>query len=250
MARWSTAPIEPARSVASRPLTRSLTTQPRVHKVVRATGRPCLRSTVPRFVRVTRQPCHRTSVSRTSVPHQAPKGSDPMHAILPKRRLVPALLVATVVCLNLFVLQLLPAGRAQTADKSTAAPPADKALVKRGQYVATISGCNHCHTPLKMGAQGPEPDLSRLLSGHPEKLTLPAAPQLPEGPWGFVVAATGTAFAGPWGISYATNLTPDENTGMGAWAEEIFINTLRNGKHWGVARPILPPMPWQFYAQM
>jgi hypothetical protein len=29
----------------------------------------------------------------------------------------------------------------------------------------TIGGCNDCHTPLKMGPKGPEPDMTRMLSG-------------------------------------------------------------------------------------
>ena len=63
-------------------------------------------------------------------------------------------------------------------------------------------------------------------------------------------AATNTAFAGPWGISYAVNLTPDSTTGIGIWTYETFAQTLRTGKHTGVARPILPPMPWQAYSNM
>jgi hypothetical protein len=58
-------------------------------------------------------------------------------------------------------------------------------------------------------------------------------------------AGTNTAFAGPWGVSYTANLTPDRLTGIGIWNEEVFIKTIRTGRHWGVSRPILPPMPWQ-----
>ena len=75
--------------------------------------------------------------------------------------------------------------------------PADK--VARGRYLVTVAGCNDCHTPWKMGAQGPEPDMSRMLSGHPEKMDLPPAPKLPEGPWIVSAAATNTAWSGPWG---------------------------------------------------
>ena len=121
--------------------------------------------------------------------------------------------------------------------------------VKRGQYLVTIGGCNDCHTPFKMGPNGPEPDMSRALSGHPEGLVMPPAPQMGNGPWLWAGAATNTAFAGPWGVSYARNLTPEKLTGTGIWTEEMFIQTLRTGKHWGVSRPILPPMPWQNYAQ-
>lgn len=121
--------------------------------------------------------------------------------------------------------------------------------VKRGQYLVTIGGCNDCHTPFKMGPNGAEPDMSRALSGHPEGLVMPPAPKMGEGPWLWAGAATNTAFAGPWGVSYARNLTPEKLTGTGIWTEEMFIQTLRTGKHWGVSRPILPPMPWQNYAQ-
>jgi hypothetical protein len=59
-----------------------------------------------------------------------------------------------------------------------------------------------------------------------------------------------TAWAGPWGVSFAYNLTPDMQTGIGGWTEEMFIQTLRSGKFMGMSRGILPPMPWQNMAQM
>ena len=56
-----------------------------------------------------------------------------------------------------------------------------------------------------------------------------------------------TAWAGPWGVSFATNLTPDKETGISDWSEENFIKALRTGKHQGQpnGRDILPPMPWE-----
>ena len=56
-----------------------------------------------------------------------------------------------------------------------------------------------------------------------------------------------TSFSGPWGVSFATNLTPDKETGLGAWTEEQFIRAMRSGKHKGEpeGRAILPPMPWK-----
>jgi len=137
------------------------------------------------------------------------------------------------------------ANRKAARSEQAAAATAAKAQVARGEYLVNIGGCNDCHTPLKMGPNGPEPDRSRLLSGHPESLQMPPAPKLPAGPWMWTGAATNTAFAGPWGVSYAANLTPDRLTGIGIWNEEVFIKTIRTGRHWGVARPILPPMPWQ-----
>jgi len=115
--------------------------------------------------------------------------------------------------------------------------------VERGNYLVSVIGCNDCHTPLKMGPKGPEPDLERFLSGHPEQMgPLPAAKA--QGPWLWTGAATNTAFSGPWGVSYAANLTPDQNTGLGIWTEDMFVKALRTGRHMGVSREILPPMPW------
>src|SRR5512145_401873 len=82
---------------------------------------------------------------------------------------------------------------------------AHAAKVSRGKYLVTYGGCNDCHTPVKMGLSGPEPDLTRLLAGHPEDANFPPPPKLGAGPW---FAATGlfTAWTGPWGTSYASNL--------------------------------------------
>lgn len=118
------------------------------------------------------------------------------------------------------------------------------ARVERGRQLVTFGGCNDCHTPMKMGPKGPEPDMSRALSGHPQQLVMPEPPK-PNGPWLWAGAATNTAFAGPWGVSYARNLTPDQVSGLGIWSEATFIKTMRTGRHMGVSRPILPPMPWQ-----
>jgi hypothetical protein len=115
--------------------------------------------------------------------------------------------------------------------------------VERGGYLVSVVGCSDCHTPMKMGPRGPEPDLARFLSGHPEQMgPLPAAKA--QGPWLWAGAATNTAFAGPWGVSYAANLTPDQNTGLGIWTEEMFVKAIRSGRHMGVSREIMPPMPW------
>ena len=93
-----------------------------------------------------------------------------------------------------------------------------------------------------------EPDSSRFLSGYPssEKVLTPRAA---EGPWTMHGAVT-PATSGPWGVSFAANLTPDETTGLGSWTEQQFIDTLRNGRHQGRGRQLLPPMPWPAFGQM
>ena len=121
---------------------------------------------------------------------------------------------------------------------------ADATTVKRGEYLARGFGCGDCHTPLIMGANGPQPDMAHQLSGHPASVKVTQV-AMPKGGWVWMGAASNTAFQGPWGISYAVNLTPDVETGLGKWSEAQFVAALKTGKHVGVSRPILPPMPWQ-----
>jgi hypothetical protein len=134
----------------------------------------------------------------------------------------------------------------RNAQKAEAA--AQQARVEHGKYLVTLMGCNDCHTPLKMGANGPEPDMTRMLSGHPSQFKLTSRPKI-DNTWAWAGAGTNTAFYGPWGTTYAANLTPDRNTGLGIWTEDLFIKALRTGKHWGTARPIMPPMPWQGFGK-
>jgi len=123
------------------------------------------------------------------------------------------------------------------------------ATVARGKYLVDTSGCHDCHTPVKMGPNGPEPDMTRALSGHPAEMKMPPPPP-PSGPWIGSVGATMTAWAGPWGVSYTANLTPHKENGIGAWTEQQFIDAIRTGRHQGRGREILPPMPWPAYKQM
>jgi mono/diheme cytochrome c family protein len=126
--------------------------------------------------------------------------------------------------------------------------------VARGAYLVTIGGCNDCHTPWIQQPDGKMgPDLTRMLSGHPQQIPITSPAQLSRlksDRWAVATAPTNTAFSGPWGVSFAANLSPDVNTGTGIWTFEIFKNTIRNGRHWGVARPLLPPMPWFNYREM
>jgi len=61
-----------------------------------------------------------------------------------------------------------------------------------------------------MTERGPEPDMTRMLSGHPSSLKMTSPPKMVDGPWAWAGAVTNTAFAGPWGITFAANLTPDQ----------------------------------------
>ena len=139
-----------------------------------------------------------------------------------------------------------PAAPAASHGKS--AVKTQSSHVARGQYLVTIMGCNDCHTPLAMTDHGPERDWSRTLSGHPENVPVAAPPTLGQG-WMAATSPTMTAWSGPWGVSFTANLTPDPETGLGKWTDETFIAALRTGKHEGVGRPILPPMPYDMIRQ-
>ena len=119
--------------------------------------------------------------------------------------------------------------------------------IAHGKYLITIMGCGDCHTPLKMGLHGPEPDTSRLLSGHPAEMPLPPVDTNAIKNW-VLFNHTTTAIAGPWGVSFTANLTSDA-TGIGNWSLGQFKKALKEGKLKGLDnnRTLLPPMPWPNY---
>lgn len=126
-----------------------------------------------------------------------------------------------------------------------------KSQVEWGAHIVAIGGCNDCHTPKKMTAMGPVPDMSLLLSGHPSKMPVPDVNRNEMESKGLAVTNDLTAWVGPWGVSYAANLTPD-GTGIGNWEYPQFERAIREGKFMGSenGRQLLPPMPWQGLGKM
>jgi len=153
----------------------------------------------------------------------------------------------------IFCLALVVAVR--EARLATAQPPHTSShtsdQIARGEFLVTMGGCGDCHTPKLLTLKGPEPDRTRLLAGTPAGSQVPAIPEgvLVAGGWGALATADQTIWAGQWGVSFASNLTPDRATGLGNWTEAAFIGTMRTGRHKGVLRPILPPMPWQVLSE-
>jgi hypothetical protein len=149
-----------------------------------------------------------------------------------------------------------PTPKANADSTSTSSNPmSNDDAVKRGQYLTTICGCNDCHSPKVFDEHGtPSPDPTKLLSGHPADAPLPKefVPNNVSPGKVFMCSQDLTAWYGPWGNSFARNLTPDSATGTGAWTAETFIKIIRSGKHMGAdaGRPIMPPMPWQDFARM
>jgi len=117
-----------------------------------------------------------------------------------------------------------------------------------GKHLIDVSGCNDCHTPKKMTERGPVLDSSLMLSGHPSLMPAPDIDRKEIETKGLTVTQDLTAWVGPWGISYAANLTSDP-TGIGNWQESNFLIALREGKFKGISssRTLLPPMPWEMF---
>jgi hypothetical protein len=138
---------------------------------------------------------------------------------------------------------------ATEADTAVLTGPGEAALVERGKYLVEIMGCHDCHSPKQMGPNGPYLDPERILSGYPADRPLPPQPVSHEG-WALLNMDL-TAAVGPWGTTFAANITSDES-GIGNWTEEQFERALKKGLYKGSegSRPLLPPMPWQNYVNM
>jgi mono/diheme cytochrome c family protein len=156
---------------------------------------------------------------------------------------MPKRFLALVLAGALFCCGLAACARAVRAGSATPAAvaatplaggPAASDKVARGKWLVTVLGCNDCHTPrLPEGRQDP----GYLLAGHKTNDPYPTwDDSLFTRGYGMLVSTSGTAFAGPWGVTFARNLTPDKTTGIGGWNEDAFINVLREGM-------LKPPMP-------
>lgn len=122
-------------------------------------------------------------------------------------------------------------------------------LAQRGEYLVTFAGCHDCHSPKEDSPQGPVMIKERLLSGYPaERPVMQGDPEVLKQGWVLFIPDL-TSASGPWGVSFSANLTSDQ-TGIGNWTEENFLRALKEGRYKGIAnsRMLLPPMPWQNFA--
>lgn len=100
---------------------------------------------------------------------------------------------------------------------SEPAPPVSGApvsdAISRGEYLARAADCVACHTS----------EFSKPFAG-------------------------GRAFSTPFGTLYSTNITADQQHGIGSWSDEEFLKAVREG----VARKgnLYPAMPYTSYAAM
>lgn len=162
--------------------------------------------------------------------------------------------ISIISTLLLFVLGSVVAIVSCSSETNTTANDAtntisNDSMVKRGEYLVNVIGCDDCHTPKKLGPNGPEPDMDLRFSGHPANMRLANYNQSDLKSW--VLLNHGlTAAVGPWGVSYSANLTSDDS-GLGTWTEAQFVKAIREGKLKGRddTRPLLPPMPWFNFAK-
>jgi hypothetical protein len=140
--------------------------------------------------------------------------------------------------------------KAETQENKVATLTGDQ-LVQRGNYLVVSTGCHDCHSPKKMGPEGPEDIAELMFSGYEANNPLPPINKkvLDQG-W-MLFTMNLNAAVGPWGISFAANLTSDQ-TGIGNWPEENFIRAIKKGNYKGIegGRTLLPPMPWQNFANL
>ncbi len=89
--------------------------------------------------------------------------------------------------------------------------------ISRGTFLVNIGGCHDCHTPNTFTAKGPVPDENRSLMGAPEATKVAPVPpgMISPAGWGALTTRDFMTWAGPWGVSFASNLIPDKTTGLG-----------------------------------
>ena len=153
--------------------------------------------------------------------------------------------------LAVMLASLMATCRQPSLTDATNAPLSKDSLIKRGQYLVTIMGCHDCHSPKIVTPQGPIPDTNLLLSGHPASMPVAFIDTTSLKNW-VLFNGYNTASAGPWGVSFAANLSADITTGIGSWTEAQFAKALREGRSKGLEgnRMLLPPMPWTSFIHL
>lgn len=169
--------------------------------------------------------------------------------------------ITTLVALGAVIMRLLscssveskPVDNSAANAKTTTTEQSPESKVARGQYLVNLAGCHDCHSPKIFTPTATLFDSSKLLSGFPAGGEIPPVDDRAFGP-GFWMLFNRelTAYVGPWGTTFAINITPDSATGIGAWREIDFIKAMKTGKHLGheQGRPILPPMPWVKFSKL
>ena len=94
--------------------------------------------------------------------------------------------------------------------------PSEAADAARGEYLVRAAGCISCHT--EKGGKG-------------------------------AYLAGGRALESPYGTFYSSNITPDSETGIGAWSDADFVHALRHGES-PQGRTYYPAFPYGSFSSM
>ena len=97
---------------------------------------------------------------------------------------------------------------------------------------------------------GPEVITETALSGYQANDKIPRIDKTVLQSW-VLFNGSNTMTVGPWGASFAANITSDP-TGIGGWTFAQFKIALTQGFSKGIKtnRMLLPPMPWTNYVKM
>lgn len=141
--------------------------------------------------------------------------------------------------------------QAPETKETTASAPTAEDKIKEGERLVAALDCEICHSPKRMGPQGPEVIPELRFGGHQAGSALPPYDEATLKAGWVLFAPDFTSMIGPWGQSYTANISSD-STGIGMWTEDQFKKVLREGKYKGMenTRPILPPMPWDAYKNL
>lgn len=159
----------------------------------------------------------------------------------------------TILCLTIISMATATfiACKNSSAEISQPEPISNDSLIRRGSYLVNAMGCDDCHSPKRFGPNGPELIEDQRFAGHLANSPVGKVdPNVFKNGW-ILLGMDGTSAVGPWGISFAANISSDP-TGIGNWSEEQFLRAIREGKAKGLAegRPLLPPMPWFVYKNL
>jgi hypothetical protein len=96
---------------------------------------------------------------------------------------------ATLVAIHLRLAGADRLGAARAAPSPRGEDTTRQAQIERGKYLVTIARLQTTATLRgRWASHGPEPDMSRMLSGHPETMAMPPGPKA-DMPWGATAAA-------------------------------------------------------------
>jgi mono/diheme cytochrome c family protein len=130
------------------------------------------------------------------------------------RELIARRIAAAAIASLILASSFVATGRAQNK-VGTSLDPQNFGQIERGRYLAIVGDCASCHT-----VPG---------SGQPY--------------------AGGRPIETPFGVVVGANITPDPDTGVGAWSDEAFVRALREGKGRN-GELLYPAMPYPYYTKV